>query len=152
MKYVITVFITAVVVFLGATIYYRGLPTFNTPESASTVSEVSEPTPTPAPTEVPVSEDELAASIKDALLEKYGSESADMNVKVSKIEGDYAKGTVTEEGGGAMWFAAVKNGFWTLVWDGNGVIVCEDISAFPEFPADLIPECWDEDAEKIITR
>lgn len=150
MKYFLAIFVTAVLVFLGATVYYKGLPNFSSPEGVSTVAEKTEATP--FPTEAPVSEVDLAAFVKDALIEKYGSESASMNVTVSQIEGGYAKGMVAEDGGGGMWFAAIKNGFWTLVWDGNGVINCRDISSFPEFPNNLIPECWDDSSGKLITR
>lgn len=150
MKYFITAFVTAVIVFLAATVYYKGLPNFATPSGVSVVSN-EEMAATPVPTATPVSED-LAGIIKTALIKKYGTQASDMNVTVSKIEGDYAKGMVTEQGGGGMWFAAKQSGFWTLVWDGNGIITCDDVSPFPGFPADLIPECWDNATDKLIKR
>jgi hypothetical protein len=51
-----------------------------------------------------------------------------------------------------MWFAAKVNGIWKLVWDGNGQINCSDIAAYPAFPTDMIPECWDTTTNKVITR
>lgn len=153
MKYFVAIFVTAVLVFLGATVYYRGLPNFGTPQGVFDSSTEEPAVSTPVPTEEPeVDKVALSETIKVALVKKYGSNASDMKVTVSEVDGEYAKGMVTENGGGGMWFAARQNGIWTLVWDGNGIITCEDISPFPEFPASMIPECWDSSAEKIITR
>lgn len=158
MKYVITILVTSVIVFLGATIYYKGIPEFVRPSGVSVVSnEKSEVVNTPndilaSPSATPINSLDLAKIMKEALVKKYGTRSADMNVTVSKIEGEYAKGMVTEQGGGGMWFAARLNGFWTLVWDGNGIITCDEISPFPEFPTSMIPECWNSTTNKLVTR
>lgn len=152
MKYFATAFVTAVVVFMIATLYYKGLPNFSRPSGVSDVAreeEFLEEEASPAPID---EESILAEIIKDELIEKYGTQSAGISISVSKVEGEYAKGMVTEEGGGGMWFAARLNGNWTLVWDGNGQIDCKDISPFPEFPKDMIPECWDSSSSAIITR
>lgn len=153
MKYFLTIFITAVLTFLAATVYYKGIPEFAKPEGVSVsnteVGSKTDTTPSPAPVD---EENVLAEAVKTALVKKYGSQSANLKVSVSKIEGEYAEGTVSEDGGGGGWFAARQNGFWTLVWDGNGQIDCVDISPYPEFPASLIPECWDSSADKLITR
>ncbi|MCL4416583.1 MAG: hypothetical protein M1365_07810, partial [Actinobacteria bacterium] len=88
-------------------IYEKMLTTLSFP-----VSKVqSTPTPTI---------DEKAAvekGIKEALQAKYNSNT--FVVSVSKIEGNYAKGGVSDEGGGGMWFGAKVNGVWKIVWDGN---------------------------------
>ena len=156
MKYFITAFVTAVIVFIGATIYYKGLPSFATPKGLSVVNtEVASatPVPTPIPTSVSTTEkDDLAKIIKAALIKKHGSNAASLNVTVSKIEGDYAQGGASGQGGGGMWFAAKLNGNWTLVWDGNGIITCDDVSPYPGFPASMIPECWNTSTNKIVTR
>jgi len=73
-------------------------------------------------------------------------------VTVSKVEGNYAKGMVGGTGGGGLWFAAKVNGVWKLVWAGNGVIFCSDLTAYPAFPKDLIPDCWDTSTNKDVTR
>lgn len=153
MKYVVAIFITAIVVFLGATIYYKGLPNFATPQGVSVTSTESAVIATPNPTASPVIDKELISqAIKNALIKKYGTNASNMEITVSEVDGEYAKGMANEQGGGGMWFAARLNGIWTLVWDGNGVITCNDISPFPEFPAKMIPECWDTSTEKLITR
>lgn len=151
MKYFIAIFVTAVIVFLGATIYYKGLPNFSTPSGVSVTNSVVITTPTITPSASPVTED-LAAIMKALLIKKYGPNASNMNVTVSLVEGEYAKGMVTENGGGGMWFAARQNGTWTLVWDGNGIITCEEISPFPNFPVSMIPSCWDKASDKTVTR
>lgn len=153
MKYFVTIFVTAIIVFLGATVYYKGLPEFAKPQGVSVTSTEQNTVPVPEPSSTPTIDEKLISeAIKTNLIKKYGSNASDMNVSVSEVDGEYAKGMVTEQGGGGMWFAARLNGTWTLVWDGNGVITCDDISPFPEFPANLIPECWDASGGKLITR
>lgn len=152
MKYFIAIFATAVIVFLGATIYYKGLPQFISPKGVSVTSTEVATTPEPSESPATISKEDLAVIIKTALVKKHGSSMEAMNVTVSEIDGEYAKGGASGEGGGGMWFAARQNGIWTLVWDGNGIITCDDVSPFPEFPATMIPECWDVATNKLITR
>lgn len=162
MKYAITVFVTAVLVFLASTVYYKGFPKFTRPQSVS-VTVTESPTVSPEPSSPTVQQatasatptvnpETIISAVKKALIKKYGEGSADMNVTLSEVQGEYAKGMVTEGGGGGMWFAARLNGTWTLVWDGNGTISCTDVSPYPLFPASMIPECFDEASGKIITR
>lgn len=154
MKYFFAIFATAVIVFLAATVYYKGWPTFVKPTGVSVVStETAVPEVTPTPTATPTEGNEaLIAAVRKGLVAKHGSAAAGMTITVSKVEGEYAKGMASEEGGGGLWFAARLNGTWTLVWDGNGVIDCNSVSPFPEFPADLIPQCLASGSGKLITR
>jgi hypothetical protein len=155
MKYFFAIFTTAVVVFLGATIYYKGLPSFPSYNKSpvSTESAVVEASPSPSAVPIIVDESEvLIAAVKAGLVTKHGTSAALLKITVSKIEGDYAKGGASEQGGGAMWFAAKVNGIWKLVWDGNGQINCTDIAPYPAFPSALIPECWDTVTQKIVKR
>jgi hypothetical protein len=151
-KYFIAIFITAVIVFLGATIYYKGLPSFpsynKTPVSTeSGVTEVSS-----SPTPVMDESSAIAAAIKAALIAKHGPNASALNITVSKINGDYAQGGASAEGGGAMWFAAKVDGIWKLVWDGNGTISCSDFVSYPDFPKTMLSECWDETKMKNVPR
>jgi hypothetical protein len=86
----------------------------------------------------------LKQAIKTALVAEHGSQASSLNITVSKIEGDYASGAASEQGGGGMWFAAKVNGTWKLAWDGNGVILCSSLTPYPNFPTDMIPQCWDD--------
>jgi hypothetical protein len=152
MKYILIIFATAIIVFLGATVYYKGLPEFALPNGASVIVD-EEATPIATQTPVPSDESEiLIKAIETALVTKHGSDAAKLNVTVAKINEEYAQGGASGEGGGGMWFAARLNGIWTLVWDGNGIITCDDISPFPGFPVSMIPECWDTSTNKLITR
>lgn len=105
---------------------------------------------TPAPTVDETAT--LKTFIKNALVAKHGSTANELNISVSKIEGGFASGGASGEGGGGMWFAAKVNGNWQLVWDGNGVILCKDLAAYPNFPVSMIPECYNEQTNKSVKR
>lgn len=153
MKYFITAFVTGVLVFLGATLYYKGLPDFVSPKGVSVTSTEVATTTAPTPSPTPSNEAEvLTVAIKEALVAKYGSSAASLGVSVSKIEGNYAGGMVSEQGGGGGWFAAKTGTEWKLVWDGNGQIDCKNISGYPDFPKSMIPECWNSTSGKLIIR
>ena len=94
----------------------------------------------------------LIAAVKAALVAEHGQDAGLLNITVAKMEGEYASGGAAASGGGGMWFAAKVNGVWKLVWDGNGQINCSDITPYPEFPNDMIPECWDTTTLKIVNR
>ncbi|MDP3987761.1 MAG: hypothetical protein Q8P80_01315 [Candidatus Levybacteria bacterium] len=148
--------IVLVVVVLGAIAYgayYFGAQKGQKqsfPETQTPTTEVSQTAVSPTPT---VNETSLLKTvIKQTLAAKHGSDANTLNISVSKIQGDYAQGGATEQGGGGMWFAAKVNGSWKLVWDGNGVILCSDLTAYPNFPTDMIPECYDQTTQKIVKR
>lgn len=94
----------------------------------------------------------LKSLMKQAIVAKHGSEANSLNITVAAIEGDYAKGGASGQGGGGLWFAAKVNGTWQLVWDGNGIIRCSDLAAYPQFPNSMISGCYDETAGKLINR
>ncbi|MGA3291954.1 MAG: hypothetical protein ABSC49_02265 [Candidatus Microgenomates bacterium] len=162
MKYFIAIFVTAVIVFLGATVYYKGLPSF--PEysktAVSTQSGVTvESTETIAsstalPSASPTSDvnSVLIAAVKAALVAEHGQDAESLVVTVSKIEGNYAQGDASAQAGGAIWYAAKIGEDWKLVWDGNGQIDCSSLSSYPNFPTDMISECWDTATNKVVTR
>lgn len=163
MKYFIAVFVTAVLVFLGATIYYKGMPFFPSYNKTPVATQIETVTQTPVPLVVTVTASPSSTQIADekiaivsaiqlALVAKHGPDAQSLNVTVSKIEGDYAQGGASGQGGGGMWFAAKVLGEWKLVWDGNGVIQCSDIAPYPAFPKDMIPQCWDTLTDKIVNR
>lgn len=118
---------------------YRIVPV-TTPSPAPAIMA----TPGASPTAVPAAneEDTLIAAIKAALIAEHGSDAASLKISVSKIEGLYAEGMASSTGGGGMWFAAKVGGNWKLVWDGNGTIDCSVLTPYPNFPTDMIPECW----------
>ncbi len=97
----------------------------------------------------------LETVIRDAIIEKRGGDPDNLIIIVSKIEGDYSSGGVrnaSAEVGGAMWLAAKVDGVWELVWDGNGAIYCNDLIDYLDFPASMIPECYDEVTGEVVLR
>jgi hypothetical protein len=94
----------------------------------------------------------IKSAVKSAIVAKRGVSANELTYTVSEIIGNYARGGASAQGGGAMWFAAKLNGTWTLVWDGNGVILCTDIAGYPDFPKTMIPECYNEQTKKTVTR
>lgn len=153
---IVLILILLGVVGFGA--YYFGTKTIpNQKEQTPVQTNQLSPTPvqeTIASTPTPTVDEEsiLKQVIKDALVTKHGSQANSLNITVSKINGDYASGGVSEQGGGAMWFAAKTNGVWKLVWDGNGVILCSSLTSYPNFPSDLISECWNDKTQQSIKR
>ena len=110
--------------------------------------------PTEIPTAVPTIDESsaLKTAIKSALITEHGNDAASLNITVAKIEGDYASGDASAQGGGGMWFAAKVNGVWKLVWDGNGSIQCSSLIPYPNFPADIIPQCWKDSDQSVVKR
>ena len=95
----------------------------------------------------------LKVVIKEALIAKHGPNAEKLNVSVSEISELYAKGGASEPGvGGGMWFAAKVGESWKLVWDGNGIITCSSFSEYPAFPSTIVPECYDEVTQQMVTR
>lgn len=117
-------------------------------ESPITTQTSKSPLPPPSPSPEPT----LAVLIKQALVTKHGSDFENVNITVGKTSGDYASGTVNAQGGGGMWFAAKVSGVWKIVADGNGSIMCSNLKPYPNFPANMIPECWDDQTQKLVTR
>jgi hypothetical protein len=74
-----------------------------------------------------------------------------MTITVSKIAGNFAQGGASEQGGGGMWFAAKAGGVWNLAWDGNGTISCTSVNPY-NFPTTMIPQCWNDATQKMVTR
>jgi len=100
-----------------------------------------------------VDETELVKSaIIEELVKEHGEDFRQMDITVSKIEGDFAKGGASGDGGGGMWLAAKVGDTWKLVWDGNGVIYCEDLAPYPDFPKSFVAECYDKATDNLVTR
>jgi hypothetical protein len=90
--------------------------------------------------------------IKKYIALKHKSDENSLTITVSKIEGNYAQGSVSEEGGGGMWFAEKNEGAWMLIWDGNGIIECSLFTLHPNFPTNMIPECYDTVKQNTVKR
>jgi hypothetical protein len=144
---IIAVFVLiALVGGVGAYLVASNLTKTPTPSSLA----ASSPTPSLTPA---LSDSE---QIKAALVEKNQWNSEDVAVDITKNDGTYAKGlvssTITPHVGGGLVFAAKVNENWQIVWDGNGMILCSDLTDYPNFPKDYIPACFDKATEKLINR
>ena len=126
----------------------------NLPSVAPTTTPIVTATPTTTPTPTPsVDETSLIISaVKKGLVAEHGESANELNITVSKINGNFSQGGASASGGGGMWFAAKVGNDWKLVWDGNGTILCTDLTAYPNFPKTMIPECYDNASNKTIKR
>jgi hypothetical protein len=100
-------------------------------------------------------EESIAQAVKQAIVEKRGVDANDLVISVNKIEGNYAQGKAgspTPGPGGGIWFAAKVDDAWELVWDGNGSIYCSDLVNYPDYPTNMISECYDEVEGEIVNR
>ncbi len=110
---------------------------------------VSTPTASPTANET----EAVKTAVKLGLIDEHGTSAVNMVVSVSKITNKNASGGAIEPGAasGGMWLAAKVNDTWKLIWDGNGTISCQVIAPY-DFPASIVPECWDENAQTSVTR
>ncbi|NMC75855.1 MAG: hypothetical protein GYA60_00945 [Candidatus Methanofastidiosa archaeon] len=165
MKYLFVILTTALIIGFGVTAYFKGwIPTISItkPQAVSiTNTEVSDinkdnltVSPSPIPSEEPNkdSDQDIMDSIKFIFSEKYGSESSKFVIKIKNNSDKYASGSVNTDEGGGMWFAAKDSGEWKLLFDGNGIINCDKLVSYPDFPNTIIPQCWDTSSEKLVTR
>ena len=93
--------------------------------------------------------------IKESLVLKNDWEEDEIEITVLENDGTYAKGEVnpvTPGEGGGIWFAKLVNGEWEIVWDGNGIVNCDDLEEYPDFPATLIPQCIDASTGELTDR
>lgn len=91
--------------------------------------------------------------VSDALHAKYGEEPGFFDLSLDTVvDGRYAKGGVRDESSGAIWFAALVEGEWRIVWDGNGVVDCADLDAYEDFPVSLLPACFDASNGSLVER
>ncbi len=114
----------------------------STPSTSSPSGTLSAPTP----------EDETEF-IKQAVYKKLNSDETKLVVTISKIEGNYAKGGVTDVGsevGGGYFLAAKTQTGWVEVYDGQSNPTCSEIAPY-NFPTDVVPECMDAN-NNLITR
>lgn len=108
---------------------------------------------TPATSSQDINETEVLENvIKKYIAVKNNVDKNSLTISVSEIEGNYAKGEVSDTGGGGMWFATKEEGAWALVWDGNGIIECSLFTLYPDFSKSLIPECYDTEKQDIVKR
>lgn len=111
---------------------------------------------TPTPEETPAEETEEKSAleqIREAFAEKYDKLFEEVVVNISENTGTHASGGVSFAGemGGGMWLAYKDGNEWKITYDGHGTISCSAVDPY-DFPADMVPECWDEATDTLIQR
>lgn len=116
------------------------------PSRVPAVSPTPKPSPTPAVSLAPKQDDAatVTAALKQEFTVKYGASAAGFAVSVSTIQGNYAKGMVSDATGGGLWFGAKVNGEWKLVADGNGLSPCADFDKYA-VPQAMYGNCLNAD-------
>lgn len=149
-KVVLVALVIAILV--GGGVYIgRQLNTQPTAPEISQPATTSQPAATSPATVTPTPPDD-SKLIAQALYKKHNWPEGSMTIKVSTNDSKYASGGVTGSGGGGYFFAAKVGGVWEIVADGNGVILCSSLTAYADYPATLIPECYDQAAGKTVKR
>lgn len=122
--------------------------------AAQDASEEAEPKDTEiskqSEQQVQISDEE---AITKAMATRHNRPVNEVDLTVNKNTGNHASGLVKFDGdiSGGWWLAAKDNGEWVVVADGNGTVLCDDIDSY-NFPTDMVPECWDETTQTLITR
>ena len=111
------------------------------------------PEPEPEISQPVVVDKSDALMIQEALAVKNSKQTAEVKLGISKKTEEFASGTVSFAGeiGGGWWLAALSQGAWVIVANGNGNVMCSDIKDYT-FPIDMVPECYDDVTGQAVTR
>lgn len=142
------------VIAVAAGAYFMGkapakAPVAPTPLPAAEATVAPSAMPSTASPTAAASDSEL---ITKALYEKNQWPEGSVTVSVTSNDGTYAKGMAGGQGGGGLFFAEKKAGAWKIVYDGNGIIPCDNLKDYPDFPKTLIPTCFDQAAGTTVKR
>lgn len=121
----------------------------STPVSATSTPLFSE-APATLGTPVPTPNDNEL--IKAALYKENNWPDNSVTVTVNTNDGTYASGTAGGSGGGGYFYAIKVADNWKIVANSNGTIDCSALTAYPNYPKSLIPECFDSATQSIIKR
>jgi Zn-dependent protease with chaperone function len=116
------------------------------------VPVVRESSPT-TPTVIEYPEEDVIEALQVAFAQKYSKSASEVTVTMSKLEAAYASGGVRfgpETVGGGWFLAAKRDGSWKVVADGNGVVLCSLVEPY-DFPTSMVPECFDEVTQTMVT-
>lgn len=149
-----TVLVILVLLGVGGGIYYLSfisrqlniVTSFNKPKEERVLEEEEEFEEI-APVEVEEGDEE---AIKTAVLERVGLEEDEVEFSITTNTGTHAKGNIKEVEaiGGGYWLAAKTEDGWVAVYDGQANPECSEIEPY-DFPADLVPECIDEEGNVV---
>ena len=88
----------------------------------------------------------IELEIAELFVIKYNSTLANIDVNINDYDAaGFAKGMVALDGGGqgneGNFLAALDNGVWVLVFDGNGFWDCTETMSYG-FPETMTPDCY----------
>jgi hypothetical protein len=136
-----------------------GISVFILTNNKNTKSADAVPSPAPANTANTNVDDDYELpeeyAIEEALVAKNKWNANNITIKIQENDGTYAKGMVnsaTPGAGGGLWFAKRVGENWVIVWDGNGIVTCAALEKYSDFPAKLIPQCFDSTTNKMVSR
>lgn len=131
-------------------------PAVPTPTAEQAAHTSVSPTASVTPSTAEATPEDITAAISEALIKKNNWDpNIKLEITIKTNDGKYASGGVTEKGamgGGGMFFAIKDQGVWKIVADGNGITQCSELAPYPDFPISLIPQCWDETTNKMVSR
>ena len=157
MKNAIITVLLVILFSAGAYLYGSGklIPSPVSTPNPVVQEEVSLPTnqPSLAPTIAPGPQVSAEDEIRQAMATKHSKSVADTDISINNITTTHASGVVKFAGeiAGGWFLAAKTTGPWQIVADGNGTVICADIDPF-NFPTTMVPECWDDSTQTLITR
>lgn len=153
MKKVFSLFLLFLALALGGCSLLPQTPATQPNEETAPAAEEDQGVETSLPETTEINNDEEL--IKAAFASRHPDWNlTEMDFVIEQNTGEFVTGSVGPKGGGpggGMFFAAKQDGEWVVAWDGNGTIGCQDIQPY-NFPASMIPECFDEASGQSVKR
>lgn len=91
--------------------------------------------------------------IKKLFLDKYKQNEKDFDVEINFDDGIHAVAIIKDlklKRNDGLVFAYKTNNSWQIVTTGKGVILCDDLKNYPDYPASLIATCADGSGKEIV--
>jgi hypothetical protein len=85
-------------------------------------------------------------AIKKAFSQKFSPDETEIDLEFFFNDGIHAVGGIKNkklERNEGSFYAVKKDGAWQIVAAGRGVILCDDLVPFPDYPKALIETCAD---------
>ncbi|HVT01698.1 MAG TPA: hypothetical protein VHE53_05750 [Patescibacteria group bacterium] len=90
---------------------------------------------------------ELQKQLNNVYLEQKKESSAPITFRVAQIDGDYASGSVSADGGW-QWLAEKADGEWRTIWTGQDFPMCSDMEKY-QVPSSLYPGCYNPATQQV---
>ena len=88
--------------------------------------------------------EDINKEIKQLFIQKYNKAQDEVSITINQQTPNYARGGVKFGrdgiGEGGIFLATNTEGYWELVFDGNGMIPCSLLEGY-DFPEVMVPDC-----------